>query len=72
MFSRFTDLQVLAPPFPIPSFDIKQYWHRTQHADEGNRWLRGIVLELFGGGVIEPNYPAVSGERPQALSEQSL
>jgi DNA-binding transcriptional LysR family regulator len=72
MFSRFTDLQVLAPPFPIPSFDIKQYWHRTQHADEGNRWLRGIVLELFGGGAIEPNYPAVSGERPQALSEQSL
>jgi DNA-binding transcriptional LysR family regulator len=51
MFSRFMDLQVLPPPLSIPSFDIKQYWHRTQHADAGNRWLRGIVTELFASKV---------------------
>jgi DNA-binding transcriptional LysR family regulator len=51
MFSRCVDLQVLPPPFPIPSFDIKQYWHRAQHVDEGNRWLRGIVTEMFASKV---------------------
>jgi DNA-binding transcriptional LysR family regulator len=44
---QFTELQVLPPPYPIPSFDIKQYWHRSQHADPGNRWLRSVVLDLF-------------------------
>jgi DNA-binding transcriptional LysR family regulator len=72
MFSRFMDLQVLPPPFPIPSFDIKQYWHRTQHADAGNRWLRGIVTEMFRRSTNEPKCPAVNGTKSQAFSEQSL
>jgi DNA-binding transcriptional LysR family regulator len=47
VFARIVDLQVLQPPYPIPSFDIKQYWHRSQHADPGNRWLRALVVDLF-------------------------
>jgi DNA-binding transcriptional LysR family regulator len=47
VFARIVDLQVVQPPYPIPSFDIKQYWHRSQHADPGNRWLRAIVVDLF-------------------------
>ncbi|MGH6881898.1 LysR family transcriptional regulator [Hypericibacter sp.] len=48
LFGRIADLQILQPPFPIPSIDIMQYWHRQQHSDPGNRWLRSIVLDLFG------------------------
>jgi DNA-binding transcriptional LysR family regulator len=47
VFARIVDLQVLQPPYPIPSFDIKQYWHRSRHADPGNRWLRALVVDLF-------------------------
>ena len=47
LFRQIADLQVLQPPFPIPSIDIKQYWHRYQQSDPGNRWLRGIVVHLF-------------------------
>ncbi len=47
LFGRIVDLQILQPPYPIPSIDIKQYWHRCQHGDPGNRWLRGIVVDLF-------------------------
>lgn len=48
LFGRIVDLQILQPPYPIPSIDIKQYWHRCQHGDPGNRWLRGITVDLFG------------------------
>ncbi len=48
LFAHIADIQVLEPPFPIPAFDLKQHWHRCQHDDPANRWLRAITLELFG------------------------
>jgi hypothetical protein len=48
LFGRIVDLQILQPPYPIPSIDIKQYWHRCQHVDLCNRWLRGITMDRFG------------------------
>jgi DNA-binding transcriptional LysR family regulator len=63
MFSRFMDLQVLPAPLPIPAFDIKQYWHRTQHADAGNWWLRGIVTELFATKVESPTEHQLAAAR---------
>jgi len=47
LFGRIADLQILEPPVPIPSIDVKQYWHRSRHADPGNRWLRKTVMDLF-------------------------
>ena len=47
LFRQIADLQVLQPPFPIPFIDVKQYWHRYQQSDPGNRWLRSIVVDLF-------------------------
>jgi DNA-binding transcriptional LysR family regulator len=41
-------LQLLAPPLPIPSFEVQQYWHARVHADPANRWLRGLCADLFG------------------------
>lgn len=48
VFAQIADVAVLEPPYRMPTFDLKQHWHRSQHDDPGNRWLRGIVLELFG------------------------
>ena len=42
-------LQVLECPLPIEGFTVKQHWHARYHQDAGNRWLRGLLLELFGG-----------------------
>ena len=41
-------LAVKEAPYPFPRYDVKQYWHRCQHEDPGNRWLRGLVMRLFG------------------------
>lgn len=49
MFSEIADIQTFKAPFPLPRFDIKQYWHRRQHDDAANRWLRGVVHHLFSG-----------------------
>ncbi len=46
-FARIADVQVLEPPLPIPAFDLRQHWHRCQHDDPGNRWLRSVTRELF-------------------------
>jgi len=40
-------LRVVPLPFKAPRFEVKQFWHRLTHHDAANRWLRGIVAELF-------------------------
>ncbi|KTT63521.1 LysR family transcriptional regulator [Pseudomonas oryzihabitans] len=35
-------------PVPIEAFAVKQHWHARYHQDAGNRWLRGVFVELFG------------------------
>jgi len=40
-------VKTLPPPFALPSFAIKQHWHERYQHDPGNRWLRGVVAELF-------------------------
>ncbi len=34
-------------PFQIPQMDWHLLWHRNQHEDPANRWLRGQLMELF-------------------------
>lgn len=41
-------LKMLQLPFETPTFEIKQFWHLRSHDDMANRWLRGVVLSLFG------------------------
>jgi len=38
---------VAAAPLQLPSFDIRVHWHERSHEDEGIRWLRGVVANLF-------------------------
>ena len=40
-------VKLLAPPVELPSYLVKQHWHERYHHDPANRWLRGVVAELF-------------------------
>ncbi len=40
-------LTALPAPHPFPKYDVKQHWHRCQHDDPGNRWLRALIMQLF-------------------------
>jgi DNA-binding transcriptional LysR family regulator len=48
VFSSLADVAAIEPPYKMPSFDLKQHWHRSQQNDAGNRWLRALILQLFG------------------------
>ncbi|NBD09448.1 LysR family transcriptional regulator [Corallococcus sp. Z5C101001] len=47
-FSETYPLQVLAPPLPIPPFDIIQVWHERFDGDPAHQWLRGLVARAVG------------------------
>ncbi|MCH4565371.1 LysR family transcriptional regulator [Halomonas sp. EGI 63088] len=34
-------------PLPFPEIAINLFWHRRFHQDAGNRWLRGLLFEMF-------------------------
>jgi DNA-binding transcriptional LysR family regulator len=38
---------VLEPAFPQREFAVSLHWSRRFEADPGNRWLRGLIEELF-------------------------
>lgn len=40
-------LKLLPLPLEVPSFEIRQFWHQRNHDDPANRWLRGLISELF-------------------------
>lgn len=40
-------LKALPHPVPLPEFGVNLFWHAKFNKEPGNRWLRGVVLELF-------------------------
>lgn len=42
------DLLSLTHPAGLPTVNIDAYWHRRQHRDPANLWLRNLLVELFG------------------------
>jgi DNA-binding transcriptional LysR family regulator len=42
-------VKVLEPPFPLPSYKVKQHWHERFNLDAGNIWLRKTMVGLFSG-----------------------
>lgn len=44
---RIADVKKLAPPFDLPTFAIHQHWHERYQHDPANRWLRGVISDLF-------------------------
>jgi len=46
-FARMSpQLAVALPPFEIPGFDLKVYWHRRFDNEPRNRWLREQLISL--------------------------
>ncbi|WP_338642043.1 LysR family transcriptional regulator [Burkholderia pyrrocinia] len=46
--AKANDLSVHPCPIPVEGFAVRQHWHARYHHEAGNRWLRGLVVELFG------------------------
>jgi DNA-binding transcriptional LysR family regulator len=40
-------LDYVKPPLRLPSLQTNMFWHRRYQQDEGSRWLRGLIVELF-------------------------
>ena len=38
---------IIEPPFPLRDFTVSLHWSKRFEADSGNRWLRGVIEELF-------------------------
>ena len=35
------------PPFPLRDFTVSLHWSKRFEADPGNRWMRGLIEDLF-------------------------
>lgn len=49
-------LKVIACPFPIKGFTVRQHWHARYHTDAGNRWFRQLIAELFASPQRSPDF----------------
>lgn len=47
-YAQMLPLKIMPPPVKLPTYDPRLFWHERFHRDPGNRWLRGIYIELFG------------------------
>ncbi|MFT3813192.1 MAG: LysR family transcriptional regulator [Acidovorax sp.] len=46
--ARANGLALYPCPIPVEGFAVRQHWHPRYHHEAGHRWLRGVVMELFG------------------------
>lgn len=44
---RIAKVKALPPPFALPVFSVKQHWHERYQQDPANRWMRGVISDLF-------------------------
>jgi DNA-binding transcriptional LysR family regulator len=44
-FAKLVPLQVLAPPFDLPTYPEEVYWHERFEEDPAHAWLRRLVIE---------------------------
>ncbi|HUA20774.1 MAG TPA: LysR family transcriptional regulator [Bryobacteraceae bacterium] len=40
-------IKLVALPFPLPVYDVVQHWHERYTHDPANKWIRGVIAELF-------------------------
>ena len=52
-FVESNRIRLVKPPFAIPSFDLRQHWHRRFHHDPQSKWLRSVVHSLFNDTLDE-------------------
>ena len=59
--AEMVEVTVLDLPIEILSFNVSQYWHERFHTDPGNRWLRTVFAQLYGGRQSLPALPMRMG-----------
>lgn len=52
-FASTSRIRMVRPPFDIPTFDLRQHWHRRFNNDPQNKWLRALVARLFNDEADE-------------------
>ena len=52
-FASTSRIRMVRPPFDIPTFDLRQHWHRRFNNDPQNKWLRSLVARLFNDDADE-------------------
>jgi DNA-binding transcriptional LysR family regulator len=45
--AKSNDITIHALPFDSPVFALKQFWHKRNHDDPANQWLRNLVRSTF-------------------------
>jgi DNA-binding transcriptional LysR family regulator len=45
--ARLAAIKLVKPPFKARPRLVRQHWHSRFHHDAANRWLRGVVADLF-------------------------
>ncbi|HRD83806.1 MAG TPA: LysR family transcriptional regulator [Rubrivivax sp.] len=52
-------------PHPVdpPPIEIRAFWHAKVHQDPANRWLRELIVRLFGADDSRPADPAAARGR---------
>jgi DNA-binding transcriptional LysR family regulator len=46
LYKNDNTMQVLDPPFPIPSIELKMIWSPLLHQDASHIWLRRLIVEI--------------------------
>jgi molybdate transport repressor ModE-like protein len=63
-------IKVFQPPLHVPLFDIRMYWHERYHYDSANRWMRRILVNLYGSENRRKGLPSMVGmPRPAEAAE---
>ena len=47
VFAAAGGYAIIEPPFPLRDFTVSLHWSKRFESDPGNRWLRGVIEELF-------------------------
>jgi DNA-binding transcriptional LysR family regulator len=47
VFSKFDAVKAIALPFSVPTFQVRQFWHKRSHLDPAHAWLRAEIARLF-------------------------
>jgi molybdate transport repressor ModE-like protein len=63
-------IKVFQSPVHVPPFDIHMIWHERYHHDPANRWIRRILVNLFGSENRRKGLPSMVGmPRPAEAAE---
>ena len=47
------DIETFEPPLVLPSFDVKLFWSRKNHQDDGSMWMRDLIATGFEQTLAE-------------------